>query len=475
MRGYGHTKYIGNQGCQMAFKDTVRRLLVPWITSEAFLKLRRRVAGVNAVLKRQPREILYFHRADDPYCQLLVQVIPDLVARFNMPIKPLVVERLPADMYPDPERYEAYTIIDAGRLARLFGLGFSGNATVPDRLAVGMANRFLASKQEDPDFYSIAEEVGAALWKRDLDGVRRLCGMADLGEDQLARNEATLRALGHYASATLYYRGEFYAGLDRVDHLERRLRDEGVGDGRVSFSSHRYWRKALKSIEPIDKTETVEFFFSPRSPYSYLGLCYIKELANAGVSVELKPVLPMLMRGMKVPPKKSMYILLDTAREARLNDLPFGKIVDPLGEATWRALEMGYMLMDAANEGHIEPHEPLEFFLAFAKGVWSQGIDGSTDSGLTKILASAGLDGGWLKQSVSRELATQRAEANVNRMFRLGSWGVPTMHVGGATMWGQDRMWVVVEKLKQDGTPAADPQVSPQPDLEGDRPSIQSA
>lgn len=439
----------------MAFKATVRRLLARWITSRAHEKVRRKILSMQAVVTRQPREILYFHRADDPYCQLLVQVIPDLIARFNMPIKPLVVERLPADMYPDPERYEAYTIIDAGRLARLFGLGFSGNAMVPDRLAVGMANRFLASKQDDPDFYSVAEEVGAALWKRDLDGVRKLCGLADMGEERLAVNETKLRKLGHYASATLYYQGEFYTGLDRIDHLERRLRDEGVGDGRVSFSSHRFWRKSLKAVQPSSQAGVVEFFFSPRSPYSYLGLSYVKELVDAGISVRLKPVLPMLMRGMKVPPNKGMYILQDTAREARLNDVAFGNIVDPLGAATWRALEIGYMLMDAANEDHIEPHEPLEFFLAFAKGVWSQGIDAATDAGLAKILSAAGLDLGWLKQTVSREAATERAEANVHQMFRYGSWGVPTVHVGGATMWGQDRMWAVVEELKQEGVSEA--------------------
>lgn len=430
---------------------TIRKLIIRWITSSAYVRMSRKLANVKAAIKRENQEILYFHRVDDPYCQLFVQLIPDLISRFNMPIKPLVVERLPANMYPDPERYEQYTALDARRLARLFGLGFAGNVEVPDRLAVGMANRFLASKQDDPDFYSIAEEIGAAIWQRDLESVRRICGLADMGEQRLIENEKLLVELGHYASASLYYRGEFYAGIDRIDHLERRLRDEGLGDGKVELSGHRYWRKSLADL-PETPHEPVEFFFSPRSPYSYLGLCYMKELMDAGVKIIIRPVLPMLMRGMKVPPTKGLYIIKDTAREAGLNAVQFGNVCDPLGDATWRALEIGFGLMEAAESKLVAADAPFEFFLAFAKGVWSEGMDGTSNKVLSGFLAAAGLDASWLQQALPRGIAKDNAEANVHAMFEYGSWGVPTMHVAGKTMWGQDRMWAVLDVLQEDGS-----------------------
>jgi 2-hydroxychromene-2-carboxylate isomerase len=40
-------------------------------------------------------------------------------------------------------------------------------------------------------------------------------------------------------------------------------------------------------------------------------------------------MLPMVTRGRPVPPEKERYIVLDTAREARLWGIPFGKIIDP--------------------------------------------------------------------------------------------------------------------------------------------------
>ena len=354
-------------------------------------------------------------------------------------------------MYPDPERYEAYTILDASRLARLYGLGFSLSATVPDRLAVGMANRFLASKQSDVAFFSIAQEVGAALWRHDLAAVRGLCGMADMSEGVLEANEAMLSELGHYASATLFYAGEFYMGVDRLDHLERRLNGLGLGGGAVNFEVHRLWRYGLDALERSVSNKTIDVFFSIRSPYSYIGLMLVTELAGkADVKLNLKPVLPMMMRGMKVPPKKRMYIFQDAAREARLENVPYGCVADPLGEATWRAMAIGFKLQDMEKAGEIAAGKALAFYKAVMTAAWSEGVDCATDKGLRHALEGAGLSTtDMLESGLSREETQMRADAHKEEMFRYGSWGVPTFRVEGETIWGQDRMWAIVEALRQ--------------------------
>lgn len=434
----------------MSLANTLKANAAKWLTSRTRVRLTRFAAEWKRRIGRRPHTVYYFHRADDPYSQLMVQVLPDIASRFAVEIKPLVVERLPANMYPDPARYEAYSIIDASRLARLYGLGFSLDATVPDRLAVGMANRFLASKQDDPAFFNIAEEIGAALWRRDLATVRALCRDADMGEGKLADNETKLRLLGHYASANLYYEGEFYVGLDRLDHLERRLNGLGLGDGEVQFEVHRLWRYGLTELERSVVGKTVDVFFSVRSPYSYVGLQLISELAGkTGISLNLKPVLPMLMRGMKVPRAKASYILQDTAREARLEGVDFGFISDPLGLATWRAMAIGFALQADEQRSGASGGQSLAFFKAFTEGVWAEGIDGSTDKGLTKILTNAGLDTNWIGKALSKAETENRADANRQEMFRYGSWGVPTFRVAGETFWGQDRMWAIVDMLKQ--------------------------
>lgn len=434
----------------MSLANTLKTYVAKWLTSRTRIRLNRIRAELARRLSRRPHTVYYFHRTDDPYCQLMVQVLPDIASRFAVEVKPLVVEKLPANMYPDPARYEAYSIIDASRLARLYGLGFSLDATVPDRLAVGMANRYLASKQNDPAFFSLAAEIGAALWRRDLNAVRDICGLADVGENTLTANEKKLRELGHYASASLYYAGEFYVGIDRLDHLERRLNDLGVGDEQVDFEIHRLWRYGLDELERSIAGQSIDVFFSVRSPFSYVGVNLITELAaKTGVGINLMPVLPMMMRGMNVPRTKGRYIIADTAREAHIEGIRFGKICDPLGTATWRAMCIGFALMEDEETGDGDKGQALAFFSAFMAGVWSRGIDGTTDKGLTKILKNAGLDSSWIAKAISKTDAEKRAHANREEMFRSGSWGVPTFRAGGETFWGQDRMWAIIEALKQ--------------------------
>jgi 2-hydroxychromene-2-carboxylate isomerase len=82
-------------------------------------------------------------------------------------------------------------------------------------------------------------------------------------------------------------------------------------------------------------------------------------------------------------------------------------------------------------------------------GVWSQGIDGTSDKGLARILKNAELDESWIGKAISKADTESRATTNREEMFRSGSWGVPTFRVGGETFWGQDRMWAIVDALKQ--------------------------
>jgi 2-hydroxychromene-2-carboxylate isomerase len=427
----------------MGFESLLKATVAQWLTSDARLNSRRFVSEVSRRITRKPHELLYFHRIDDPYCQLMVQILPEFSRRFGVKIIPKVVEKLPADMYPDPARFEAYSILDASRLARLYGTGFPYSATVPDRLAVGMAHRYLVNLEASDTFFSAAETIGEALWQRNLQEVQQITKNADLSDTKLTENEKLLRELGHYASATLYYRGEFYFGLDRLDHLERRLNRLGLGDGEVHFELQRLWHHEIRNLEKSIAGRSVELFFSVRSPYSYLGLEYARELTEVtGATVRLRPVLPMLMRGLKVPPAKSRYILSDVTREARIEGIDFGKINDPLGLATKRAMALGFAVM---KEGY-----GLEFFSAFTRGVWAQGIDGTSDEGLRKILKNAGLSADWLEAALPEDAWKAISDANQQDMLMSGSWGVPTFRVGNTVLWGQDRMWAVLEALKQE-------------------------
>ncbi|WP_308911908.1 DsbA family protein [Pseudokordiimonas caeni] len=426
----------------MSFESFVKASAASWITSKARLNLQRAGTEIARRVRRQGHELTYFHRVDDPYSQLMVQVLPELKERFDVTIRPRVVERLPAAMYPDPARFEAYSILDSARLARLYGLGFPHTALVPDRLAIGMASRFLAANEDHPDFFGLAEELGAAVWRQDVTAIRKLCAGADMGEQRLEENQKLLRWLGHYASGTIYYGGEFYPGLDRLDHLERRLNALGLGDGETHFELTRLWQYALSNLDRSITGRTVEFFFSVRSPYSYLAMEQAAKLVEAaGVALRLRPVLPMVMRGLPVPAAKRRYIVFDAAREARLLGIPFGAIVDPVGAAAERALGIGMSLPDDGSD--------MAFFRSFMTAVWSEGVDGNSEKGMAYILEAAGLPARLARIEVDADWRI-KAERNRQDMLHAGSWGVPTFRVGGTTLWGQDRLWAVVEALRHD-------------------------
>lgn len=441
----------------MTVSSKLKTMGARWLTSETRLKLARKRTSMGRVLSRSPRVLHYFHRVDDPYSQLMVQILPDFLARFDVEFAPHVVERLPANMYPDPARYEALAILDSVRLARLYGFGFPGMAMVPDRLAVGMAARHLAALESSPAaFLEAAQELGTALWRQDIKAVRSIAGGAGLESEVIAENEALLARMGFYASGTIIYGGEIYPGLDRLDHLERRLNSEGVGDGRVQFDLTRHWRPMLAGKAEALVDQEFDFFFSLRSPYSYIALEKVSRMvAETGARVRLKPVLPMVTRGLPVPAVKRMYIIADAAREARAASIAFGAVDDPLGEPVYRGMAQGLAFQVQSGDKAVSREMGLPaisdahaFYRHWMQSTWARGKTTRSGADMTAVLARAGL-----LRTRPQPLADHdwraAAEAAQRDMLTAGSWGVPSFKVGNKVFWGQDRLWAVVDALLQ--------------------------
>jgi hypothetical protein len=129
--------------------------------------------------------------------------------------------------------------------------------------------------------------------------------------------------------------------------------------------------------------------------------------------VNLRYLLPMVMRGLPVPAEKRGYIAADAAREAHWRGTPFGRVNDPVGRPT----ERGLALIPLAQR-----HDRAEAYVsAFMHGVWAQGIDAGSDRGLRSIVQRAGLswtdaqdalqDEGWRAVAERNRFATTRASA----------------------------------------------------------------
>jgi 2-hydroxychromene-2-carboxylate isomerase len=410
------------------------------ITGQARLVRRRAKAEKARKRANAPHVVSYFHQADDPYSHLAVQALGLLQERYHIELKPYLVGP-PAD-WATPERafLKAYAQTDARRLATASQLDFPADGSVPEPAQVCWAQNRLAEALSQPDFAARATDIGAALWSGQ--------GKTDAAlerPDQIRQGQAQREKLGHFMSAMIHYGGEWYWGLDRLHYLEQRLCDLGLRKDDAPQAM--IWAPPLspraRAVPPDLASEPgreIEFFLSFRSPYTYVATKRAKALADAyGVKLKLRFVLPMMMRGLSVPPMKSRYFALDTAREARRLGVPFGRICDPLG----KPVERGYALLPWAMEQGLR----YEFCLSFMEKVWSQGVDAGTDAGLKQIVDAAGLDWTQARHLIGNEDWRDIAEANRLALLSLGHWGVPCFRYGDVTVWGQDRLWVIEEAL----------------------------
>jgi len=429
---------------------SLKTLFMP-VVSERLLSrdrlLKRRIRAERTRVSRGLRhKVFYFHQVDDPYSALAAGILPRLVERYDVDVVAHVVGPPPDSAAPEREKLVAYSRKDAQLLARHWGLSFEDAGAQPQDQAVQLATRMLVAAVQDGTFIDVAGEVCTCLWS---DPSRLLAGAQSGGPlravdgtaaaSHVAASDALRQKLGHYLGATFFYGGEWYWGIDRLHHLERRLQDLGAQRRDLQglmFPPDPDLAKPVKLAGPLP----IDFFLSFRSPYSAIVAPRVFALARrTGSPVRLRFVLPMVMRGLPVPREKRAYISLDAAREAFVRGIPFGRLNDPVGRPTERGLSL---IPLAEQAGCAEA-----YVLSFMRGVWAEGLDAGSDRGLRRIVERAGLSWDAAKMALKDEAWRQTAEANREAMFALGLWGVPSFRVAGTVVWGQDRLWAVQEAL----------------------------
>lgn len=367
------------------------------ITSDTLRRARRGMHGFfRRLLGRKPT-IHYFHQADDPYSILAIQTVPLIRKRYDVNVVIHAVS--PPDMAaaPEPEMLISYSRRDAALLAQQYGFALDPQAVaalVPEATAETMA----------------------------------------AGDRRRAK-------AGHYLGATFYFESEWFWGLDRLHYLEERLSPFRRKDAPQDFIAPRK-EVTLAPVTPSDRKPVLEAFISFRSPYTYLAIERVSKLAaHYGADLQLRFVLPMVMRGLPVPLAKKLYIVRDCKREAERLGLPFGRIADPVGPGAERGLAV---LHHAIQDG-----KGPQFADSFLRGVFAEGIDAAHGDGLMRMAKRAGLVRKQVKAALADSSWREVAEANRKDMFAAGVWGVPAFRVdGGEMLWGQDRLWIVEAQLR---------------------------
>jgi 2-hydroxychromene-2-carboxylate isomerase len=428
---------------------SIKSLLMPAITARLLSRERllaqRARAERQRVARGEPHRLHYFHQVDDPYSALMAQVLPRLLARYDVQLHAHVVGAPADDAAPEREKLVAYSRKDAQLLARHWQLDFADTGRQPEAVACVHARRQLVAASAANQFAECAAPVSRWLWVPAQSPMPDGVTLADPAttDRHVADSEALRQRLGHYLGATLFYAGEWYWGIDRLHHLETRLQQLGAqrtGEREPMFPPP----AELQPVARAHDAPIIDFFVSLRSPYSAIVAPRAFALAEqTGARLRLRPVLPMVMRGLAVPRSKRMYITQDAAREAFVREIPFGRLNDPLGRPTERGLAL---LALASQQGRDKA-----FLLSFMQGVWAEGIDAGGDRGLRRIAERAGMSWADARLALANERWRKDAEANRAAMFALGLWGVPSFHVRDLAVWGQDRLWAVQQAVQQTG------------------------
>jgi len=432
-----------------------RKLLSLYLTiifTRQYRLTRRILAELKRRLTFKPHVISVFLQIDDPYSYLLSHYLPLVASQYkNLEFRYYLCQALRHEYMPAPDMLTEYASLECELLAREFGLPFLDKGEAPVVEHRRDLLDFLADEQGEEDFNESFCQALSVYWRGDAEGVQRLLGRPQPSRPDtnilVSQNQLLLRKLGHYNTATMHYAGEWYWGVDRLHYLTSRL--DGLGLNRwpeqnaelASLEQARTLTLPAAVPGAAEKLPALEMFFSFRSPYSYLALQRTFDIADAfGIRLEVRPVLPMVMRGMAVPKKKLLYIAKDACREAERLEIPFGKMVDPVGRGAERCIAAFYYAKTQGRE--------RDFLLAAGKAIWSQGIDVAEDEGMEHIAERSGLFWPDVKAALTLEDWREGAEVNRKVMTEAGVWGVPSFKIGELALWGQDRDWLLARMIE---------------------------
>ncbi len=421
--------------------------LVAALLSGRSRRLRR---GLGRWLRPGPARLELYHEVDEPHGLALVAALPAVCASTGARLVPVVVPSPDASLDPEPERRRAWADADATALALAHGLpapaprgGPSAGPSDPRLRAA--AERVLMVERPAAPWLALAARLGDAVRRgaaEEVAAVEASEGAVDAAEHgrRLASNAARATR-GAHRGGVVVLDGEAFWGLDRLPRLVEALTARDLDAARVVLPE-RHAPDAPAPAGPV----ALEHFHSLRSPYAYLALDRVAALVARGdVEHRLRPVLPMVRRGLAVPRAKRLAIVLDAAREAEALGVPFGRIVDPLGPGLERALAALIGLAVPQGRG-------LELALSFGRGAWAEGLDLARDRDFDLMLARAGLDPVAARRAVDDPAWRDEAEANRAALLEAGLWGVPSFRVWhgdclALATWGQDRLWRVEAAL----------------------------
>jgi 2-hydroxychromene-2-carboxylate isomerase len=409
-------------------KRLMGKAIATWLgpTGEA---ARRAVAEVRERVTGAPRKLELYYDLTEPWSYLAAQVASRLLAAYPVELEFHAITPPASDVDPFPLQRTKHAVRDALQLVGFYDLDFPGKREA-DPGMVRDVGTVLIRERPAREQLQAALELGHAMWSGDKKTLAKLLGT--WGHEShggvapiLNSNYAELRKAGHYMGAMLRYGGEWYWGVDRLRYAIA----EPV---------------ANKPLPPLG----CEMWFSFRSPYSYLALEQIEAvLAPYALPLNLRAVLPLVMRGGTVPTTKRMYIVRDAKREADRLGIPFGEICDPLGPGIDKCIALAYW---ANQRGQL-----LAFAKSTMRGIWAEARDVTEYVDLRFLVERAGLPWDEAREALGDPEAAKWAQVAATDAAVYSLWGVPSFKVGDFIAWGQDRLPMLADRLRRNASATA--------------------
>jgi len=197
-------------------------------------------------------------------------------------------------------------------------------------------------------------------------------------------------------------------------------------------------------------TKTVDYYFAPMSPWTYLGHQRFVQIAKAaGTTVRVMPmdlgkVFPIsggLPLGKRAPQRQA-YRLVELTRFSQHLNLPLNlhpKFFPVTGDPSAKLI--------IAVDMHHGTEAALAITGAVLAAVWHEERDIADTATLGTLLAEQQLDATCLALSNTPEVQA-RYDSYTQSAIDAHVFGAPTYLIDGEMFWGQDRLDFVAQKLK---------------------------
>ncbi|WP_425403290.1 2-hydroxychromene-2-carboxylate isomerase [Hwanghaeella sp.] len=194
--------------------------------------------------------------------------------------------------------------------------------------------------------------------------------------------------------------------------------------------------------------ETIDYYYSHLSPWSYLGHERLIEAAKrAGATINFKPIdagkvfaasggLPLAKR----PIQRRNYRLAELRRWRDEVGIPLNlqPKFHPAPDRCSAQIAIA-ALLSGFDIGALS--------LALMRGCWAEDKDLADEGTVAAIATAQGMDGAALLQKSKSDDVIARFEKYTEDAIEAGVFGMPWYQVDGEPFWGQDRLFFVEKNL----------------------------